>query len=99
MLTLFHFSVVSCNIHSIPHIDHATYTITNNRTGMELFLPGSVFVDYTCESGYKLENRKFSSIECTTVSQPREGRQDGVTTKLVSAMWSDHQAIKCTRGQ
>ena len=94
----FHFSVVSCNRHSIPHIDHATYTVTNNRTEKDLLLPGSVFVNYTCESSYKLENRIFSSVQCITVSQPREGTLDG-TTEVVSAMWSDHQAIKCIQGQ
>ena len=92
-------SVVTCDMQSIPHIDHATPAISREPTTGNLPLPGSVTVTYTCDSGYALADEVSDTVSCVTNSQPREGRPEGDESVLVTAGWTSDEAIMCKKGQ
>ena len=98
MVCLF-FPVVTCDMRSIPHIDHATRAISREPTTGNLTLPGSVTVTYTCDSGYALADEVSDTVSCVTNSQPREGRPEGDKSVLVTAGWTSDEAIMCKKSQ
>ena len=93
------FPVVTCDMQSIPHIDHATPAISREPTTGNLPLPGSVTVTYTCDSGYELANEMRDTVSCVTDPQPREGRPEGDDSVVVTAKWTGDGEINCIKGQ
>ena len=91
--------VVTCDMQSIPRVDHATPTISREPTTSNLPLPGSVRVTYTCDDGYELTDVIHDTGSCVAFSQTREGRPEGDDSVVVTAMWTRNDAIKCKRGQ
>ena len=95
----------TCDERTIPGVDHAIYEIyrfmsVNATTispslGQNFSVPDYVYVTYTCEAGYHLQDPKNNVIGCEYVTTPRVGSKN-VTAK---AVWTSADGIICEEGE
>ena len=98
-------TVETCDERTIPGVNHATYEIyrfmsvnatTNPPShGQNFSVPDYVYVTYTCEAGYHLQDPKNNVIGCEYVTKQRV-RSKNVTAK---AVWTSTDSITCEEGE
>ena len=73
----------------------ASYNITEGDTSGNFYLPGSVYVTYACNEGYKLQHPQNFTVGCEYVTTLQSDNQSVIT----KAMWTSTDGIICVPGQ
>ena len=96
------FAVETCDERKIPTADHASFKVDsyyNNGASKqslrrENFIPRYVFVKYTCDKGYYLDDPDNNLIGCEYATKP-----SGLRHVTVKAAWKSAESINCMKGK
>ena len=85
-------TVDACDKSTIPSVDHANYSISEDQDGGDSAAPGSE-VTYTCGDGYKLLNATKNVVVCEYVPT-LEDEQVDVNRRV---RWTSADGIECNK--
>ena len=86
-------TVDACDKNTIPSVEHASYSISEDQDGGDFAAPGSE-VTYTCGVGYKLLDAAKNKIVCEFV--PTLGEEHVDVNRRVR--WTSADGIECSKG-
>ena len=85
-------TVDACDKSTIPSVEHASYSISEDQDGGDFAAPGSE-VTYTCGDGYKLLNATKNVVVCEYVPTPGDEQED-VNRRV---RWTNADGIECSK--
>ena len=85
-------AVDACDKNTIPSVEHASYSISEDQDGGDFAAPGSE-VTYTCGVGYKLRDAAKNEIVCEFV--PTLGDEQVDVNRRVR--WTSADGIECSK--
>ena len=85
---------------------HAAYDLNRFATTIppslrqDFSVPGYANVTYTCDQGYRLQDRDNNKIGCEYVTTPRRfSNGSNHTTVVAKAVWTSTEGIICEKGE
>ena len=84
--------ITACDKNTIPPVDHAKYSISEEQGGGDFAAHGSE-VTYTCDEGYELVNASKNAVVCEYV--PTLGDEQVDVNRRVR--WTSADGIKCNK--
>ena len=88
-------TVDACDKSTIPSVEHALYSISEENDGGDFATPDGVNITYACEDGYKLQDPNNRVVGCEFIPTPGD-EQDGVNRRV---RWTDTDGIVCIKGK
>ena len=85
-------TVDACDKNTIPSVEHASYSISEDQDGGDFAAPGSK-VTYTCGDGYELLDATNNESVCEFV--PTLGEEQVNLNRRVR--WTSADGIKCSK--
>ena len=85
-------TVDACDKNTIPSVEHASYSISEDQDGGDFAAPGSE-VTYTCGVGYKLLDAAKNELVCEFV--PTLGDEELDANRRVR--WTSADGIECSK--
>ena len=85
-------TVDACDRSTIPSVDHAIYSTSEDQDGSDFAAPGSE-VKYTCDDGYNLLNDTKNVVVCEYV--PTDGDEQKDVNRRVR--WTSADGIECNK--
>ena len=85
-------TVDACDKNTIPSVEHASYSISEDQDGGDFAAPGSE-VTYTCGVGYKLLDAAKNEIVCEFVLALGDEQLDANRR----VRWTSADGIECSK--